>query len=158
MQKRLPFSSLFCFLQTIQHKCTMTRKVFIFGLTALFITVCSCQTSDKKLAKQVAYEYEQALGNYDLDQAARYATAETIAKTIPIARKMVAAVSRENIEANMPAKIKITKVKITSDTTATAYWKKKTPIKKNSGTLELRKRNGVWQAHDMIKTMPGRRK
>lgn len=106
----------------------------------------------------MAYDYELALGNYDLEQAERFATAETKAKTLPVAKKLVASVSRENIEANMPAKIKITKVKLTSDTTATAYWKKTTPIKKVSGSLELRKRNGVWQAHDMIKTIPARKK
>lgn len=136
----------------------MTRKLYVFAITALFITACSCQTSEKKQVKQVAYEYELALGNYNIDRAALFATAETRAKTLPVARHLMKSVSRENIEANMPAEIRISKVKLTSDTTATAYWSKKTPIKQCSGTVELRKRNGVWKAHDMIKTVPSRKK
>lgn len=134
----------------------MKSKVLLFAFATIVFATASCQqpTSDKKQVKQVAYAYEQALGDYDLAVARHYATEETKSKTLVVAEKLMKSVSRENIEANMPAKIKISKVKILSDTTATANWHKETPIKECSGTLELRKRNGKWLAHDMIKTIP----
>lgn len=135
----------------------MKSKVLFFLIISIAFTSASCQqkpVSDKKLVKSVAYEYEQALGNYDIKTAYDYATDETRKQTLVIAESLMKSVSRKNIEANMPAKIKISKVKILNDTTATANWHKKTPIKECSGTLELRKRNGKWLAHDMIKTIP----
>lgn len=136
----------------------MKKTILFCAVLSILAISCNAQnSSEKKLVKTVAFEYENALANYDMDRAEKFATNETSCRTLVTARAMVRMVSDSIIQLNLPAKVRITNVKITSDTTATAVWHKKTPRKRNSGEIELRKRNGVWQAHDMLKQMPARR-
>ena len=51
------------------------------------------------------------------------------------------------IESDTPAKVRLTDVEMTSDTTATASYHKKTPIKKQDGTVNLVLRDGKWLVH-----------
>ena len=147
-------------MQSLFVSITLTgmKKILLLTIVvgAISLTSCAQKTNEKKIVKAVAYEYEQALANYDLDQAEKFASSETKARFIPKARAMVKKVGREVIEADMPAKVKISDIEISSDTTATVKWKKKTPRSRSNGTLELRKRDGVWQALDLIQQMPQR--
>jgi uncharacterized protein YceK len=136
----------------------MKKNVFVLISVAILLTGCSCERAmERKAIKEVAYEYSYALGNYRLDDAAKYATTETQKRTLPTAKAMMKMVDSTYIASDTPAEIVITNVRITSDTSATAYWHKTTPRKDLNGTLELRKRNGVWQAHDLIKQAPARK-
>ena len=99
----------------------------------------------------MAYEYIWSLANFDIQRAEKYASTETKKETLGTARTLMAQTDKKVLEQDLPAKVRITNVKLTSDTTATAVWHKKTPRKRNSREIELRKRNGKWQAHDLIK-------
>lgn len=54
------------------------------------------------------------------------------------------------IEKNTPATIRIDSVTFSSDTSATVYYYKKTPIREDNISLEMRLRNGEWLAHQVI--------
>ncbi len=115
---------------------------------------CGCageKAAEKKEVKNVAYEYVWSLANFDVQRAEKYASSETKRETLGTAKTLMAQVDQKLIDQDLPAKVRITDVKLTSDTTATAVWHKTTPRKKNSRRIELRKRNGVWQAHDLLK-------
>lgn len=118
----------------------------------LLFCSCACERmAEKKEVKRVAYEYVWSLANFDIQRAEKYASAETNYETLGTARTLMAQTDKKVLEQDLPAKVRITNVKLTSDTTATAVWHKKTPRKRNSREIELRKRNGKWQAHDLIK-------
>lgn len=129
----------------------MKRTIYLICGMLLFCS-CACErTAEKKEVKRVAYEYVWSLANFDVQRAEKYASEETRRETLGTARTLMAQTDRKVIEQDLPAKVRITNVKLTSDTTATAVWHKTTPRKKNSRPMELRKRNGKWQAHDLIK-------
>lgn len=130
----------------------MKKTIFFLSMTLILVSGCANdRKSEKKAVKKVAYEYIWALANFNVTKAERYATEETKRETLKVAKSFMENVDRKVIEQDLPAKVRITNVKLTSDTTATAVWHKKTPRKKNSKTIELRKRNGKWQAHDLIR-------
>lgn len=136
------------------HSTPMKNKHLLMLALCLALASCTCgQSAEKKAVKEVAYQYEYGMGNYNVDHAEKYATPETIKSTLDVARHMIKMVKPGYIESDTPAKIKIKSIKITSDTSATATWRKKTPIKDLTGQLELRKRNGQWYAHDMMMTV-----
>lgn len=103
------------------------------------------------MAQQVAYAYSYAMANYQVDDAAEYATEETKNTTLVKARTLMNAVGNEYIKSDTPAEIEITNIELMSDTVAIATYHKTTPIKDMTGTLELRKRNGEWLAHIPLK-------
>ncbi|MCR4812240.1 MAG: hypothetical protein K5867_06570 [Bacteroidales bacterium] len=127
-----------------------TTTCFICAVL-LFCGCASEKAVEKKAVKKVAYEYIWSLANFDVPRAEKYASDETKSQTLKMASRFMTEVDKKVIEQDLPAKVRITNVKLTSDTTATAVWHKTTPRKKNSRQIELRKRNGKWQAHDLIK-------
>lgn len=138
----------------------MKLTIYAICVMLLFSGCASERAAEKKAVKRVAYEYIWSLANFDVNRAEKYASAETKRETLGTARTLMAQTDRKVIEQDLPAKVRITNVKLTSDTTATAVWHKTTPRKKNSREIELRKRNGKWQAHDLLKRhtsapMPG---
>ena len=137
----------------------MPHKILLQTLAFFLIVLsgCSCErNAEKKSIKNVAYGYSYALGNYQVDSADKYASEETRKTTLVTTRSLMRLVDSTYIKSDTPATIRITDIKMTSDTTATAVWHKKTPRKKNSGTIELRKRNGEWQVYDLLKQLPAR--
>lgn len=129
----------------------MKTTICFICAVLLFCGCASEKAAEKKAVKKVAYEYIWSLANFDVNRAEKYASNETKKETLGTARTLMAQTDRKVIEQDLPAKVRITNVKLTSDTTATAVWHKTTPRKKNSREIELRKRNGKWQAHDLLK-------
>ena len=130
----------------------MTVRRTIMLAAVLGCTLASCGgDSDKAGAKAVAYAYSYAMANYDVAAAEAYATAETRNTTLRRAAYYVDQVGGDYIAADTPARIEITKVDLTSDTTAYAIYHKVTPLKDFCDTLQLRKREGQWQAHAMMR-------
>lgn len=121
----------------------------VVTLLACCILFVSCKT-DEQNAKKVAYAYSYAMANYQVDEAEMYATDETKNTTLIKARQLVAAVGEEYVKSDTPAELEITDISFSDDTSAIATYHKKTPIKDFSGTVELRKRDGKWFAHDPI--------
>lgn len=87
------------------------------------------------------------MANYRFDDATPFATEETAITTIHTANILIRNIDSSYIESDMPANIEITRVDILDDTTADVTYRKTTPIKDFSGTLQMRKRNGQWLAH-----------
>lgn len=145
MKKRLPSDSLFFIFPL------MKKKFFLFLTLSVFCCafLASCHT-DRQNATKAAYEYSYAMANYQIDQAEPFATEETKSTTLVKARQLVNAVDKAYIQSDTPAELEITNLEFTSDTSAIATYHKTTPIKDFSGTLELRKRNGIWLAHTPI--------
>lgn len=145
MKKRLPADSLFFIFSLMKKNIYLFSTLFVF--CCAFLT--SCHT-DRQNATKAAYEYSYAMANYQIDQAEPFATEETKNTTLVKARQLVNAVDKAYIQSDTPAELEITNLEFTSDTSAIATYHKTTPIKDFSGTLELRKRNGVWLAHTPI--------
>lgn len=110
---------------------------------------CSCN-NEKEQIQQAAYGYSIAMANYDIDGAEPFCTEETSTTMLSTARYLLQFVDSSYIAADTPATIEIVSVKQMSDTTACAVFRKTTPIKDFSDTLELRKRDGKWLAHAPI--------
>ena len=124
----------------------------VFCVVSLFLMV-ACK-SDEEKARNVAYNYIYAMANYNVSDAEKYATDETIETTIEMAYTFLPHIDHNYINSDTPATIEITNIDFSSDTSATASYIKNTPIKHNmEGKLELRKRRGKWLAHNPLERM-----
>ena len=122
-------------------------KQFLLIILVAFLFMCCGCKSDRNLAEKAAYNYSFAMANYQLDEAAKYATVETQNTVLVRAEQRLQKLDSSYIKSDTPATIEITDVNFTSDSTAIATYHKTTPIKNFSGELELRKRDGEWYAH-----------
>ena len=129
------------------------KKIPLILVAGVLFCCCSCK-SDRNLAEQTAYNYSFAMANYEIDEAAKYATDETQNTILRTAKKLVEGLDSSYIKSDTPATIEIIDVELTSDTTAVATYHKITPIKDFSGTVELRKRDGQWKAHVVPREIP----
>lgn len=125
------------------------KRILLLMLSSTLLLSCS-YSSEKKIIREVAYNYAYALANYNVDEAENYATEETRSLTLAVARNMITAVGSEYIKSDTPAEIEIRSVEIINDTVAKTVYHKTTPLKDFSDTLYLRKRNGEWLAHVLI--------
>lgn len=125
----------------------MKKALMLMLLAAPLALSCN---PEKQIIKEVAYNYSFALANYNIDEAEKYATEETRAITLAMARNLVNAVGEEYIQSDTPATVEIRSVEIVNDTVAKAVYHKVTPIKDFTDTLLLRKREGEWRAHVLI--------
>ncbi|MBO7648878.1 MAG: hypothetical protein J6S48_05940 [Bacteroidales bacterium] len=130
----------------------MKKIIFLLSLLALVILFASCNIDEKK-ARKVGYDYAFAMANYQVDEAAKYATEETRQTTLVLAKNYTAAVGEEYVKSDTPAKLETVDFTRIDDTTAIMNFHKTTPIKDTRFSLLLRKRNGQWMAHDTIPTM-----
>ena len=109
----------------------------------------ACDRQEKQIRKN-AYNYSFSMANYNVDQAAPYATNETKNTTLVMAKRLIKSVGEEYIASDKPAQIEIMEISKLSDTTAYVVYRKTTPIKDFTDTLQMRKREGVWLAHATI--------
>lgn len=123
-------------------------KKTLFFLPILLLLLSGCRSETQKI-EHVAYKYAYAMANYNVDDAEKYASAETMA-TITRAREYITKVVPGYIESDTPAKIEITKVCIVDDTTAYTIYHKTTPLKDFSDTLWVKKEVNCWKAHAPI--------
>ena len=130
----------------------MKKIIFSLSLLALVILLASCNIDEKK-AREVGYDYAFAMANYQVDEAAKYATEETRQSTLILAKNYTAAVGEEYVKSDTPAKLETVDFTRIDDTTAIMNFHKTTPIKDTRFSLLLRKRNGHWLAHDTIPTI-----
>lgn len=130
----------------------MKKIIFSLSLLALVILLASCNLDEKK-ARKVGYDYAFAMANYQVDEAAKYATEETRQSTLILAKNYTAAVGEEYVKSDTPAKLETVDFTRIDDTTAIMNFHKTTPIKDTRFSLLLRKRNGHWLAHDTIPTI-----
>ena len=130
----------------------MKKIIFSLSLLALVILLASCNLDEKK-AREVGYDYAFAMANYQVDEAAKYATEETRRSTLILAKNYTAAVGEEYVKSDTPAKLETVDFTRIDDTTAIMNFHKTTPIKDTRFSLLLRKRNGHWLAHDTIPTI-----
>lgn len=124
---------------------------FTLLLSVLLILTTGCDNNKKK-ACDVGYKYAYAMANYQVQEAAQYATEETKKTTLIMAKHLTKAVGEEYIKSDTPAKVEIVKYSQLDDTTAVIEFHKTTPIKNSNFPLLMRKRNGQWMAHDTIPT------
>lgn len=117
---------------------------------AVLLLFCYACDSDYKQIKQVAYDYNLALANYDVDGASQFCTEETDSTKLKTARFLMQFVDSSFIVSDTPATVDIISVTRVSDTMAKVFFCKHTPIKDFSDTLEMRKRDGRWLAHSPI--------
>ncbi len=130
----------------------MKKIIFSLSLLALVILLASCNLDEKK-AREVGYDYAFAMANYQVDEAAKYATEETRRSTLILAKNYTAAVGEEYVKSDTPANLETVDFTRIDDTTAIMNFHKTTPIKDTRFSLLLRKRNGHWLAHDTIPTI-----
>mgnify|MGYP006988831274 CR=1 FL=1 len=131
------------------------KRTIILAIILLLASAtgsCSCD-NPKKSIKKVAFAYLDAMANYRIDDAEPYCTDETRNGVLETGRQLVKAVKPGYIESDTPAKVKITGIEITSDTTATVSYHKKTPIKKQDGEVNLVLRDGKWLVHIVMRNV-----
>lgn len=113
----------------------------------LLSVLCFACNNEMRNVKAAANDYLMAVSLYDVDGAERYCTEETKETTLDMARFLLQYVDSSYLERDKPVEIDIISIKSTSDTTATVHYRKTTPVKDFTDTLEMRKRDGMWLAH-----------
>ena len=116
------------------------------------LALMSACSNDEKEIREVAYNYSYALANYKVEDAIQYCTKETQETSLAYGLELMKGVSAEYIASETPATIEIEGIEITSDTTATAQYHKKTPIKDFMAKVNIVKRDGKWLVHDPMVT------
>ena len=106
-----------------------------------------CCHTVKDDVKDVAQKYLDATGRYDVDDACRYCTRETANGLRNIETALLNKVPEDSIKKNMPARIKIKDIELTSDSTAVVTYHKHTPTQDFNGTLDMVFLDGQWKAH-----------
>ena len=122
------------------------KRTLLLVLPMLMLCMQCCHTV-KDDVKDVAQKYLDATGRYDVDDACRYCTRETANGLRNIEVTLLSKVPEDSIKKNMPAKIKIKDIELTSDSTAVVTYHKHTPINDINGTLDMVLLDGQWRAH-----------
>ncbi len=125
----------------------MKHRKKILLLLPLFVLCMQCCQTTKGEVRDIAQKYLDATGRYDVDDASLYCTDETARGLRNIQVTLLSKVHKDSIAKNMPAKIKIRSVELTSDSTAVVSYHKHTPINDFDGTLDMVFINGQWRAH-----------
>ena len=125
-------------------------KTITLLTAALLLMACA---SDEEKIEKAAYKYNYAMANYDVDGAERYATQETRETTLETARELLPMVNPDYIKSDTPATIEIGNIAMANDTLAYVNYRKRTPIKDMTLSIEMRKRHGRWLAHAPIPVM-----
>lgn len=136
----------------------MKHTLQIIAITCLSL-LAACCGSEKNLVEQSADKYLNAMANYNFFEAKKYCTPETRQVTIKyIENKIMPYLDSNYMQQNTPASIEVKKVKMTSDSTATVYYHKTTPINNFDDSLTLVKFRGKeWRANQVI-VIPGQSK
>lgn len=126
------------------------KRLLLSCILLITTTMLSC-ISDEQKARNAAYNYADAMANYKLDDAAKFATEETVNTTITTGKSLLKFVDIAYIDSDTPAKLEVTNMEKKSDTSAVVSFVKNTPIKQDTRfTVEVRKRNGKWLAHSPL--------
>lgn len=134
------------------------RKSIQTVLLACLSLLTACCGSEKKLAEHSADRYLNAMANYNFFEAKKYCTPQTRQVTLSyIEKEIMPYLDSSFMGKNTPATIKIKKVKMTSDSTATVFYHKTTPIKSVDDSLQLVKFKDEWRANQVI-VIPGESK
>lgn len=129
------------------------KKIFFPLFLLVIVILCAgCNLNEKK-AREVGYNYAFAMANYQVDEAAKYATPETQNSTLILAKNFTKRVGEEYVKRDTPAKVEPVYFTFLDDTSAIMNFHKTTPIKDIHFSLLLRKRDGQWLAHDTIPTI-----
>ncbi|MBP5327387.1 MAG: DUF4878 domain-containing protein [Bacteroidales bacterium] len=126
----------------------MKKILFVICLATLLSASCA---SDKHQVKSAAQHYLDATGDYNIDEACKYATPETVKGLRTIEKTVMRMVDPEYIKKNTPAKITIKDIIYTNDSVARVAFHKKTPIQEVDDTLMMVRYNGEWKAQIKIK-------
>ncbi|MBR1517009.1 MAG: DUF4878 domain-containing protein [Bacteroidales bacterium] len=129
-------------------------KYSIFLLSFACLLGSCTEDADQKAIKEVALNYVDATSNYDLELAEQYATQQTKDITLSFFKKTVMPhLDSATMQKNMPAENEIVRVRMISDTTAVAYYHKKTPRDEYTDSLNVVKQNGQWLV-DFVVVIP----
>lgn len=129
------------------------KKILILPLLIALAAVTACQHKD--MLRENALTYIQAMADYRIDDAYPYATLETQKNTLDYFKHIMYIVDSSYIKSNTPAKITLDSIVPTSDTSATVYFHKKTPIQPRvEATVDMRLRDGNWLAHQVVLPAP----
>lgn len=128
----------------------MKRTTLILGC----ILAIGCTSQETKDIEASAKGYLQAMGNYQMDEAAPYASRHTREQTIPMLKHIMSNTDTAYINANRPAVITIARSKRLTDSTARVYYHKHTPIKEVDDSVTLVLEEGHWLVDVRLAPMP----
>lgn len=118
-------------------------KRLILATTLLTLLLAACGNSAERQVKRNAREYIEALARYDMDAAEPYASKQTREKALPLLRMITQMADTAYMNANQPAKIDITDLRI-DDSTAKVYYHKHTPVSDFDDSVKLVLEDGQW--------------
>lgn len=132
----------------------MKKYIFIIISLTICATILTACDNERSEIKHAAKGYLDGVANYDFDAAEPYATTKTVEETFSFFRQMMTMTDTNYINSNTPATIKIGKVKQYSDSTATVFYHKHTPIKDVNDSVTLVKEDGKWLVETLIEVPP----
>ncbi|MBQ9639772.1 MAG: hypothetical protein IJV22_09500 [Bacteroidales bacterium] len=141
-----------------QNPLISTALYFVLFTTVAFVG-CQRQTTTSSTSPSANYNdvaeiaelYLTAMGNYKFDDAKPFATQETCEQTIDFYAQTLLPNTDSNFIAQCtPATVRIDAVS-NRDTSADISFTKFSPCDTVHGHLSMRKRNGQWRAHVVIR-------
>lgn len=129
------------------------KKLALF-IPCILVFCCSCNRNERNMRK-VAEGYLNAMANYQIADAYRYATEETCNTTLSfVENDIMPHLAPDIISNNTPATITIDSIELSNDTTALVFYSKTTPLGDMSDQITLHKRGPKWKVHLVIETSP----
>lgn len=126
-------------------------------LAAVLLAGCGCDTckvaknADEKAICKSAYGYIIATSNYEIDEAAQYASKETREVTLPFIKNvLLPLVDSAFLASSVPATATIDSILVEGDSAWVGYTKT-TPLGESQGTLPMVKEDGKWLAYVPMK-------
>lgn len=132
----------------------MRKSRLLLPITALLALAAACTSSPTSEIESAAQGYLDAMGNYRIDDAMPYASRETREKTIPTFNFIMAHTDTAYVNSNRPATITIHNTRMLSDTSATVYYHKSTPIKETDDSVTVILEDGKWLVNVIINLPP----
>ncbi len=133
----------------------MKREITILIIAlSLMAGACTSRNQDERAIRRAAKGYLHAVGNYRMDEAIPYATRNTRENTIPTFKRIMFYSDTAYMNSNKPAKIKLQRVAMLSDTDAWVFYHKHTPIKDVDDSVYVCLEDGQWLVDVRLKPIP----
>ena len=143
-----------CVLFLYNPKNDIMKKTHLFLALIVFAAAMTACDSERQQIREAAKGYLDGVANYDFDAAEPYATAETREQTFTFFRQITEVTDTNYIKSNTPATIRIKRVKKSSDSTATVFYHKSTPIKEVDDSVLVVKQGEQWLVETLIEVPP----
>ncbi|MCQ2299013.1 MAG: hypothetical protein MJZ81_02665 [Bacteroidales bacterium] len=129
------------------------NRILLILISLLTMLLSACASDEKKI-RHSAEGFLVGVANYRIEEARPYATPKTRCTTLDFIEKtIIPTLPDEVIQQTTPVTIKLERINLTTDTTATVDYTQTNPNGCTSNQIKLVKRQRKWQV-ELLTTIP----